>query len=249
MTALDDALTAADTADAVRLLLADAASGGVDGSAAQFELSRPANKSLSGYVAKLKAAKAAIDGAARPGQAPISWADLTVLGARAALRKQFLEAKLARAAAKGVEPNLGAIRSLSAEFPVVLGRKDATAAGPDVQLPPPDADAATVKAWFAAIGQPPKGSNRPLLYARPAFILWSAAAADPAATEAALAAADAEFADAAAKYGRSRATASRTEYEVDAADAVIRAASARAGAEIDGEAYLYPIQVEQVNIS
>lgn len=242
-------ITAADAPAAVRLLLADAASGGVDGSAAQYELSRAANKGLSAYVAKLKAAKATIDAAARPGQAPVSWADITVLGARSALRKQFLDAKIARAASKGVEPNLGAIRSLGSEFPITLGRVDATAAGADVTLPPPTADAATVKSWFAALGQPPKGSNRPLLYARPAFILWSAASDDPTATEASFASADPEFRDAALKYTRSRATASRTEYEVDVADAVTRVASARAGAAFVEDAYLYPIQVEQVNIS
>jgi hypothetical protein len=247
--ALDAGLDAADTPSAVRLLLADAASGGVDGSAIQFELGRPANKGLAPYAAKLKTIKAAIDGGAKPGQAPVSWADLTVLAARSTLRKSFLAAKVARAAERGVEPNYGAIAAMGSDFPVQIGRRDATAAGPDVQLPSAGADAGAVKAWFASIGRPPKGSSRALLFPRPALILWSAASPDPDATEAALAEADADFAEAVLKYTRSRSTASRTDFEVDTADAVARAASPYAGATIDGEAYLYPLEVEQVNIS
>ena len=247
--ALEGAVTAADAPAAVRLLLADAASGGVDGSAALFELNRGANKSLAPFVAKLKDVKAKIDAESRPGQAGVSWGDLTFLAARSAVKQSFVAAKVARFEARGVEPNSGAIQAISSPFPVQLGRKDAAAAGPPRELPAPNASPAEIKEWFAGIGTPPKGSNRPLIFARPALILWGAASADGAAEEARLAAGDAELASAKAFYDRSRLTASRTDYEVDAAEAVLRLASARSGAVINEAAYLHPVTVEQVKIT
>lgn len=247
--AIEASVTAADAPAAVRLLLADAASGGVDGSAAQFELNRASNKSLTPYVAKLKAVKAKIDAESRPGQAGVSWADLTFLAARSAVRASFVAAKTAQLTADGVAPDAGAIATLASPFPYQLGRKDAAAAGPARELPAAGADPAAVKAWFAGVGTPPKGSNRPLLFARPALILWGAAAADGGAEEARLAAGDADFAAAKKFYDRSRATSSRTDYEVDVAEALLRVASARAGAVIDEGAYLHPVTVEQVKIS
>ncbi len=257
--ALGVALSSEDAPAAVRLILADAAgydaatrTGGVDGSAVLFEASAPAVKALAPYLAKLKAAKAVIDGAARPGQAPISWADLEVLGARSALKKVFREAKLA---AGGNAASIAAMRS---EFPVVVGRVDAAAKGPGAggaaSLPAKGADADAIIAFFGRLGARPDGtpsSGRGLMWERPAFLAWSASLppAEAGAEEARLAGANAEFAGTKARADLSRATASRTDFEVDLADVVSRLASSKGGAVFDPDAYLYDIVVESVKLS
>ena len=259
--ALGAALTSADAPAAVRLLLADAAgfdpatkTGGVDGSAALFEAGTPAVKALAPYLAKLKAAKAAIDKDARPGQAPISWADLEVLAARAALGKAFKEAKLAAGG------NPASIAAMKSDFPVLVGRVDA-ASGPAAKgagaasLPAAGADADAIIAFFGRLGAKPDGSpaggGRGLFWERPAFLAWSASlpADVAAAEEARLAAANPEFREAKARADRSRGTASRSDYEVDIADVLLRLASSKAGATFDPDAYLYDIVVESVKLS
>ena len=86
---------------------------------------------------------------------------------------------------------------------------------------------------------------------RPAFLAWSASlpADVAAAEEARLAAANPEFREAKARADRSRGTASRSDYEVDIADVLLRLASSKAGATFDPDAYLYDIVVESVKLS
>jgi L-ascorbate peroxidase len=258
-TALAAVLDAGDAPFAVRLLLADAAgydpatkTGGVDGSVVLFEASSPAVKPCAAYISKLKTAKATIDAAARPGQAPISWADLEVLGARVALSKSFKAAKLA---AGGNEQSVAASKS---DFPVLIGRVDATAPptnGGAANLPAPGADPAAIASFFGRIGAKPDGTfargGRALLWQRPAFLLWGASfpAEDAAGEEARLAGGDPEFAAAKTAADRSRSTASRTDYEIDLADALLRLASSKAGAAFDPDAFLYDITVESVKIA
>ena len=258
--ALNAELTSADAPAAVRLVLADVVgydpatrTGGVDGSAVLFEAGTPAVKELAPYVAKLKKAKAVIDAQARPGQSPISWADLEILGARSALAKSFKETKLANGG------NLQSIAAMKSDFPVLIGRVDAKA-GPGAgkgaaTLPSPGADADAIVAFFDRLGKKEDGSNpsggRALIWEKPAFYAWGASlpAEKATAEEARLAAANAEFAAAKAGADRSRATASRSGFEVDVADLLLRLGSTKAGATFDPDAYLYDIVIEQVKLS
>ena len=142
------------------------------------------------------------------GQSDISWADLEVLAARAALLKSFLSSKMAAAAAKGNAGDVGVARSITAPFPVTLGRVDA--AGPAAsRLPAAGASVEDIKAFLTSLGTQ-KAGGKPLFWERPGFLLWTAAAGDGAAEEARLAAGDPGYAAAKEMYDRSRRTVSRT---------------------------------------
>ena len=267
--ALKDVITGEDARIALRLVLHDAGtydlatkSGGIDGSVIlnKEEASRPENREFAPYIEKLRKAKEVIDAQARPGQAGVSWADLEVLAARAALRADFRDAKLKRAASKSSDgkANPAAADAVTADFPVNVGRVDSgDKAGPAGKLPSVDADAETVRAFFAQLGAKPGrdgpfGPALPLFWQRPAFLLWaaSAPAAKAAEVEARLAESGAPlFAEAKKKYDRDRATFSRTGFEVDLIEAFAALSSSRCGATVDPDAYLYDIQVETVKIS
>ncbi len=258
--ALRAELTSEDAPSAVRLVLVDVAgydpatrTGGVDGSAVLFEANTPAVKALAPYIAKLKKAKDAIDGQARPGQDPISWADLEILGARAALSKAFREAKLNNGG------NAQSVAAMKSDFPVLIGRVDA-AAGPGAgrgaaTLPAPGADADAIISFFDRLGKKADGSNptggRSLMWEKPAFYAWGASlpSGAAAAEEARLSAANPVFAAAKVAADRSRATASRSDYEVDVADLLMRLGSSKAGATFDPEAYQHDVVVESVKLS
>lgn len=270
--ALRDVLDGGDARVALRLVLHDAGtydastkSGGLDGSVIldSEEASRPENREFAPYVAKLRKAKEVIDAQARPGQAQVSWSDLEVLGARAALRKAFGDAKFARSVARSADGKGDPkARSFGAnDFPVVFGRIDAPgkgSAGPAGKLPAPDADAETVINFFAGLGAKPNkggtggfGPALPLFWARPAFLLWSASVPAEVAAEVEQKLADANpaFADAKKKYDRDRATFSRAGYEIDLAQALFDLCSGKCGAKFDQNAYLYDIEIETVKIS
>lgn len=271
--ALRDVLTGDDARVALRLVLHDAGTfdaatktGGLDASVIldPEEANRPENKEFAPYIAKLRKAKEAIDAQARPGQAKISWTDLEVLGARAALRKSFGDAKFARSVARSADGKGDEkARSFGAnDFPVVFGRIDAPAgkgsAGPAGKLPPADADAETVINFFAGLGSKPNkggtggfGPALPLFWASPAFLLWSASVPADVAddVERKLAEANPAFAQAKKKYDASRATLSRANYEIDLAEALFNLSSGKCGAKFDQDAYLYDIEIETVKIS
>lgn len=267
--ALKDVISADDARVALRLVLHDAGTydlasktGGLDGSVVlnKEEASRPENKEFGPYIAKLRKAKEAIDAQARPGQAGVSWADLEVLAARAALRADFRAAKLKRAASKSPDgkANPAAAEAVTPDFPVNVGRVDSgEKAGPAGKLPAVDADAETVRDFFAQLGAKPGradgpfGPALPLFWQRPAFLLWAASVPEEKAAdvEARLAAADPLFAEAKKKYDRDRATFSRTGFEVDLIEAFATLSSTKCGATVDPAAYLYDIQVETVKIS
>ena len=266
--ALKEVVTGDDARVALRLVLHDAGTydlstktGGLDGSVVlnNEEANRPENKEFAPYIAKLKKAKEVIDVQARPGQAPISWADLEVLAARTALRADFRAAKLKRAAARSSDgkANPAAADAVTADFPVNVGRVDSgETAGPAGKLPGFDADAAAVRDFFAQLGAKPGkddifGPALPLFWQRPAFLLWAASVPAEKAEEieTRLAAADPLFADAKKKYDRDRNTFSRTGFEVDLIEAFAALSSSRCGAKVDPDYYLYDIQVETVKIS
>jgi len=236
-------------------------SGGIDGSVIlnKEETNRPENKEFAPYVEKLKKAKEVIDAQARPGQSGVSWADLEVLAARCALRAEFRDAKLRRAASKSPDgvANPSAAEAVTADFPVNVGRVDSgDNAGPAGKIPSIDADAVAVREFFAGLGAKPGkdgpfGPALPLFWQRPAFVLWAASVPEDKAAEieSKLAEADPKFAEAKTKYDRDRATFSRTGFEVDLIEAFAALSNTRCGAKVDPDAYLYDIQVETVKIS
>lgn len=227
--ALKEVLTPADAPAALRLVLNDAItydaatkSGGMDGSIVQGEeLGRPENAALKPLVAKLAAAKAKIDEAgAADGSGPISWADTLVLAARVATQTAWRDIKIARAQIKsGGEVIAGS--AFGAPWPVRLGRADSAAPGPAGRVPAADAPVEDIKKYLLTVGAKPGSTGGPFgqlppLWDRPAFSLWTAASADPAAEEARFAAEDPKaFKGIKEAYDRSRKTITRTDYEVD----------------------------------
>ncbi|CAL8460517.1 g46 [Coccomyxa elongata] len=254
---LKKVLTAEDAPATLRLALHDAATfdintgtGGLNGSIVlSEELNRKENESLKPIVQKLQSAKDAIDaGNAKRGMEPITWADLIVLGAKVAALKQWFAAKKARL---GPGADIDTISSaFGADWPVVLGRVDSTTPDTAGRVPDPaTASVQEVRAFLRTLGTKEGAGGgpfapKPLLWERPAFVLWCAAQDDPQKAEQDFAAADPQFAELKQKYDRSRKTVTRTDYEVDFIDFFTRLTGPRVGAKFNPVAYLTPINIE-----
>ncbi|GFR53080.1 hypothetical protein Agub_g15788, partial [Astrephomene gubernaculifera] len=261
--AIKEVVGAADAPACMRLVLHDAMTydaatktGGMDGSIVlPEELSRPENTDLEPLVARLAQAKSKIDAAgAEDGSGAISWADLLVLAAKVTTQAQWAAIKVSRAAL----PSGGDViagPAFGAPWPVRLGRVDAAAPGPAGRIPPADAPVSEIKSYLFALGvkpdqKPSSAGNplaalfapRPTFWERPSLVLWTAAAADPAAEEARFVAEDgAAFAGAKTNYDRSRRTVTRTDYEVDFIDYFTQLTSL--GATFKPNAYLRPERI------
>lgn len=250
--ALAQELSAADTPLALRLLLNDAGTydaatktGGCDGSIVlPEELSRPENKGLAPFVDRLRKVKESIDARAEQGQGPISWADTIVLAAKVCIEKAWRQDKIAKAA----DAEKGAFIADSFGNPIFLklGRKDAAEPAPAGRLPAPDASLEEVQQYFNKLGVKPDAGGglfapKAPFWERQQFLLWPAAQADPAATEAAMVAYSADaYGPWKQQYDKSRATVTRTSYEVDFGTIFTKLADL--GAKFDKEAYLFPIK-------
>lgn len=245
---LKSILTPDDAPAVLRLAFHDAATydvatktGGFDGSIVlSDELNRPENVGLKPLVARLAEAKKQIDaGNAAIGSGPISWADTIYLAGKVSTQASWIQIKL-----KGTKGGLQTVKAFGSDWPVVLGRVDNPAAAPTGRIPASDAPAEEIKQFMLALGAKPGASTgpfapRPPFWERPAFVIWTAAAESPAAEEARLAAADPAFAEFKKKYDISRATVTRTDYEVDFSDYFNRLTSL--GATFNPDAYLHPI--------
>ncbi|EFJ45738.1 hypothetical protein VOLCADRAFT_105827 [Volvox carteri f. nagariensis] len=258
--AIKEVLGAADASACMRLVLHDAATydaatktGGLDGSIVlPEELSRPENAGLDVIVDKLAQAKAKIDaGGAEDGSGPISWADLIVLAAKVTTQAQWASIKRSRAQiASGGDVIAGP--AFGAAWPVRLGRTDSTVPGPAGRIPSADASVGDIKSFMEKLGVAP-GSNvgsglfsaKPPFWERPTLVLWTAAAADPAAEEERFVAQDpAAFKGYKQNYDRSRKTVTRTDYEVDFIDYFTLLTNL--GASFKKDAYLHPEAVVAV---
>jgi L-ascorbate peroxidase len=243
-------LSAADAPVALRLLLHDAATfdaaagaGGVNGSVVlSEELGRPENKDLKAAAAKIGKAKAAVDAGARPGQAPLSWADALVLAVKTTREEEWRAAKIALNPVKGE----GLARLASNPIPLRIGRVDAGAPDAAGRVPAPGAPPAEVAAFMGALGVKDASTlvgpfaRKAPFWERPTFLLWCGAQADGAASEAAFAAALPEaFGPWKAKYDASRRGSFRTDYEVDFGENIAKLADL--GATFDPDAYLFPL--------
>ncbi|PNW83243.1 hypothetical protein CHLRE_05g233900v5 [Chlamydomonas reinhardtii] len=254
--AIKEVVTTEDGPLCVRLVLNDAAdwdpvtkTGGVNGSIVTPEaLARPENAGLEVVVAKLAKAKAKIDAAgAEDGAGPISWADLIVLAAKVTTQSGWSATKVSRAQiASGGEVIAGP--AFSAAWPVRLGRVDSPAAAA-VKVPTYDSPVAEIKAFAATLGAKPGASSgflaaKPPIWERPAFVLWTAGAANPAVEEARWVSEDpATFKSVKEMYDRSRRTVTRTDYEVDFVDYFTLLTSF---ATFKPDAYLHPEAVTAI---
>jgi len=130
----------------VRALLADAASGGVNGSL-RLELAAPQNPGLAPTAAAIEAVRAAVE---TETGLPISFADALVVAARARTKAAFD----ARLLARGATPEKGALllKAYGNAFDAPrLGRLDASEASPSL-LPLPGAPVAAWREAFAGLG-------------------------------------------------------------------------------------------------
>jgi L-ascorbate peroxidase len=226
--------------------------GGINGSIVlSEELNRKENSGLKSYVDKLAKAKKAIDSkSATVGQGAISWADLEVLAVKVAMTLGWVAIKVKRSSIASGGTVIA--DAFGAAWPVSLGRLDATEPDAPVSIPSDDASPEEVKAFFDKLGNPKAGQKagfgggKAPFWERPAFLIWAAAQDNMQAAEQSLAA-DSDFAGWKKKYDRSRATVTRTEYEVDFIDFFTRLANL--GANIDREAYLYPVTLNLPKIS
>lgn len=255
---LKEALTAADAPSVLRLVFHDAGTydqetrtGGMNGSIIlEGELNRPENAGLKPLVARLAEVKAKIDEeSATVGQGPLSWADLLVIAGKVATRKVWYDAKVARAKISSGGNVIAT--AFAADWPIQLGRIDATEPDPAGRLPALDAPVAEVKAFMAQLGRKPgQGTGAPFapkapFWERPTFVLWPAVTSDPSATEVTFATEDpSAFAEWKKKYDASRRTTTRTEYEVDFVTYYTNLT--RLGAKFDPDAYLYPEKVNSI---
>lgn len=249
--ALKEVLTAEDAPFAVRLAFNDAATydlatfpSGLDGSIILGnELDRPENTMLKPLVSKLKTAKAEIDAAgAKTGAGPISWADLIMLAGKVATQRAWASAKIKRAVTEsGGELIAG---PLGAQWDVRIGRVDNPNASPEGRIPSATADVEEIRKFLLGLGTPPGQENpgpfspKPKFWEKVGFVLWTAAAVDPAAEEERFAA-NPKFTDIKKKYDASRRTLTRTDYEVDFITAYDRLVNL--GTKFNPDAYLYPI--------
>lgn len=252
---LKEVVTAADAPAALRLVLHDAGTydvatkkGGFDGSVVlSEELGRPENADLAPLVERLAQAKAKIDEAAvADGSGPISWADLLVLAAKISTQLGWKAIKLGKAVTSGGGDVLSSA-AFGAAWPVRLGRVDSGVPGPAGKIPQADAPVAEVKAYLLSLGAKPGQTGglfgvQPPFWERPGFVIWTAAAADPAAEEARFVAADPAFKGVKESYDRSRRTVTRTDYEVDFVDYFT--VLTNLGATFSKTAYLKPEPVQ-----
>ncbi|PNH10155.1 Thylakoid lumenal protein, chloroplastic, partial [Tetrabaena socialis] len=158
-------------------------------------------------------------------------------------QKAWYSVKVSRATIKsGGETIAGP--AFGASWPVRLGRVDAAEAAPGGRVPLPTAPVAEIKAYMAALGTKPGTDTtsffapKPTFWERPAFVLWTGAADEPAAEEARFLAEDPAFKGYKENYDRSRKTVTRTDYEVDFIDYFTTLASL--GATFKKDAYLHP---------
>eukprot|EP01023_Acetabularia_acetabulum_P022476 TRINITY_DN220_c0_g2_i2.p1 TRINITY_DN220_c0_g2~~TRINITY_DN220_c0_g2_i2.p1 ORF type:complete len:370 (-),score=60.81 TRINITY_DN220_c0_g2_i2:211-1248(-) len=247
---LGNVLTGADASKCMLLLFNDAATfdiasktGGVDGSI-QFELDRPENATLKPLVEKLLKAKSDIDELNAQFQSgPISFADLICIAARFATKKSWFNIKLARA--KNSTGGEIVASAFASEFPLDLGRVDATVANSSSKVPQTSASPSEVREFLFNLGRKEgegEGffSKKPPFWERPGFVIYTATRDDPAAAEQEFANYDQVYADLKLSYDRSRKTITRTDYEVDFANYFNRLANL--GTKFDPDAYLHPIK-------
>ncbi|GAX84388.1 hypothetical protein CEUSTIGMA_g11810.t1 [Chlamydomonas eustigma] len=192
--------------------------------------------SLKSVIEKLKKAKDEIDNGDVDKAGSISWADLIYLAGKVTTQAGWRAVKAVRA------PSI--VDQLLNPWDVVLGRQDSDMLGPN-KVPLEDATVQEVTAYFAALGaKPGNGSGlgpfspKPPFWEKPAFLIWTAASRDPSAEEAKLEAYSQVYADIKKQYDRSRDTVSRTDYEVDFAQAYNKLTGL--GARISKTAYLHP---------
>lgn len=216
-------LTKDDAPDAARAVLNDAgtydvttSTGGFNGSL-RFELDRTENRGLKAYFDKLTQAKEAIDAkSSKVGIEPIGYADLESIGLKVATRLLWLDIKIKKSTLKSGGETIA--DQFGAAWDVTLGRKDADSADPEGRLLQSGASPQEIKDWFFKLGNTkPEGGfgvGKAPFWERPAFVVWTGAAADQDA-EAARLAADETFTKWKRKYDRSKATVTRTDYEVD----------------------------------
>jgi L-ascorbate peroxidase len=250
---LNKVLSSEDAPAALRLALNDAATydaaartGGANGSIVlPEELSRPENAGLKPVLAKIAAAKEAIDAGCAPGQQKLSWADALVLAVKVTQEMVWADSKRAKNPKNGDK----LVAQFSNSIPVRLGRVDATTPDAAGLIPAGDAPATEVLAFMSRLGvKDPSALEGPFarkapFWARPTFVLWTAAQPDPAASEAALVAgAPEEFGPWKAKYDQSRSTTFRVDYEIDFSN-YFDLLTAQ-GANFDKNAYLYDITVQ-----
>jgi L-ascorbate peroxidase len=216
-------LTKDDAPAAARAVLNDAGTydvatgtGGFNGSL-RFELDRPENRSLKSYFDKLSTAKKAIDEkSSTTGVDPITYADLEVMGLKVATRLAWLDAKVRRSTIQSGGETIA--DQFGAAWDVTLGRRDAEAADPEGRLPQPGASTQEIKDFFFKLGNTKPeggfGSGKAPFWERIAFVIWTGAADDQDAEGARLTENDV-FKGWKTKYDRSKATVTRTDYEVD----------------------------------
>ncbi|CAL5222505.1 g4879 [Coccomyxa viridis] len=242
-------LAAEDAPACLRLVLHDAATydvetgtGGLNGSIVlPQELDRPENKGLKPTVDKLRKIKNAIDeGSKKYGIPPISWSDTLVLGAKISAELSWVDAKKRRLGPGADIETISA--AFGADFPVNLGRVDAS--GPDPAGRFPDLYTASpqeVQGFLSTLGTKAGSTGglfapKPLFWERPAFVIWTAAQPDPAKAEQAWADANDTYKGLKLKYDRSRDTVTRTDYEVDFIDFFTRLT--RLGPKLNPDFYL-----------
>jgi hypothetical protein len=107
-----------------------------------------------------------------------------------------------------------------------------------------------LQAFLLALGaKPSSGPFAPKapFWEKPGFVLWTAAAADPAAEEARFVAEDAAtYAGLKKEFDMSRATITRTNYEVDFITAYNKLTSL--GCKFDQDAYLHAVTIQQARL-
>eukprot|EP01024_Parvocaulis_polyphysoides_P012789 TRINITY_DN14761_c0_g2_i5.p1 TRINITY_DN14761_c0_g2~~TRINITY_DN14761_c0_g2_i5.p1 ORF type:complete len:354 (-),score=45.21 TRINITY_DN14761_c0_g2_i5:147-1208(-) len=245
-------LTGADANLCLRLVFNDAATydvstktGGVDGSIIfDEELNRPENVSLKPIVAKLKDAKKQIDARITElGSGSVSWADLICIAARFTAKKSWADIKIKRAAT-----DVGGdivVTAFASEFPLDIGRIDATEPNVSGKILAADSSVQEIRDFLYNLGRKEgegEGffSKKPLFWERPGYVIYTATCDNPQAAEEEFAKSDKIYADLKVSYDRSRATITRTDYEVDFANYFNRLANL--GAKFDKDAYLHPIK-------
>lgn len=249
-------LTGADASLCFKLVLNEAmtydrlsGTGGVDGSMflSSEEASLPYNKPLAPLLPRLRAVKEKIDVESKKnGQGELSYADLEVLAAKVALTISWIDAKAKktydRSSAEFVNQAFGEV------LDVKLGRTDRSETPPQKYIPKEGDDVEKITEFFEALNNPKPGekpgflSPKPQFWERPAFLMWTGAATDPAAEEARLAAASKTYAGIKKDYDSSRKTITRTVYEVDFTDNF--AVLSNLGAKFNPDAYLYDATVD-----
>eukprot|EP00891_Asterochloris_glomerata_P000941 jgi/Astpho2/941/Aster-00778 len=196
------------------------------------ELRRPENKGIKPYIDKLKQAKKAVDeGGAAVGQGPVSNADLLALGVKVTATLTWASIKIKRATIQSGGDTIAS--AFGAAYPLQLGRVDATEPDPPAKdLPGDDASPEDVQAFFLKLANSKPQGGGPFAGKAP---FWEKKAY---AAEARLGQYKA-FAGFKQQYDRSKATVTRTDYEVDYIE--FQNQLSRVGAKFDSDAYLHPL--------